>query len=136
MRGYGPYDRRVKPIHSILVTTVEMKRKSAVWILVAALIVIPTFFDVQFRFEFALPATVTTPDPDVEALFDACFTEKDDEIHDRAFGTIDNPDVQKEFISSNRAIARRDCREQHPAREVTVETPLRFNVVDLEPRFW
>lgn len=136
MRVCGPYDRRVQPTHYCLVTTIEMKRKSAVWILVAALIVIPAFFDVQFRFEFALPATVTISDPGVEALFADCFNQKDNEIHDRAFGTIDNPDVQKEFISSNRAIARRECRALHPLREVTTETPLRFNIVDLQPRFW
>lgn len=113
-----------------------MKRKHLILITLAALVGTFVLFDVRFRYEFALPATLTTNDPEVEARFSACFTEKDDEIHARAFGTIDNPDVQKEFITSNRAIARRECRELYPAREMTTETPFRFNLVDLQPRFW
>lgn len=92
-------------------------------------------FDVTPRFEFALPREVAEPDPAREAEFDACFAARDDAIHEEAFGTIDNPDVQREFISMRREEAERDCRERFPARTVMVSEPFRFNLVDVRFRF-
>ncbi|MGI9262489.1 MAG: hypothetical protein ACR2QR_10665 [Woeseiaceae bacterium] len=81
-----------------------------------------------FEFDIA-PSTMTDiVDPAVEANFAACYREKDDEIHTTAFGTIDNPDVQKEFITANRARAAAECRAQHPESLISIEEPGRFNV--------
>ena len=104
--------------------------------LLLAGIVTLVLFRVRFVFDFALPQDIEVADPAIEAAFESCYREQDHDIHVAAFGTIDNPDVQKEYISSNRARAERDCRSRHPAKKMTVAAPFRFNLVDLEPRFW
>ncbi len=113
-----------------------MKRSHIVWITAALVALALLLFEVEFRFEFALPDSVTVPDPDVEAAYEACFAARDEDIHRSAFSTIDNPDVQKEYITSNRARAERECRARHPRAEIEREQPFRFNLVDLSPRFW
>jgi hypothetical protein len=93
-------------------------------------------FEINFRFEMGLPRNVEVPDPMIEARYEKCYADRDHALHEAAFGSIDNPDVQKEFINSKRAEAVRECRARHPQALITVEEPLRFNLVDLEPRFW
>lgn len=102
------------------------------------IVVVGTFvlFDVEFVFDITGSSQSQIEDPDVEVAYENCYAYKDDEIHATAFGTIDNPDVQKEFITSNRARAAAECRNLHPAVMITVEEPGRFNLVDLTPRFW
>lgn len=104
-------------------------------ILAASLALFLVLFDVTVRWEFALPRDVTRPDPAREAEFSACFEKRDAEIHERAFSRIDNPDVQREFISMQRDAAERACRERFPRREVTVRAPFRFNLVDIRFRW-
>ena len=104
--------------------------------LVGAGILMFALFDVRFVFDVSTGCEREVPDPGVEAAYARCYEQKDEEIHATAFGTIDNPDVQKEYITSQRAIAARDCRRDHPLTMVVVETPVRFNIVDLSPRFW
>ncbi len=74
----------------------KARKISAVLIAVVLLLVL---------FEASVSPSITreVADPAAEARYAACWQEKDDEIHDTAFGMIDNPDVQKEFITSNRA---------------------------------
>ena len=93
-------------------------------------------FFVLFEVHFVTGADGQIPDPEIEAAFDACYAGKDDEIHTTAFGTIDNPDVQKEFITANRARAVAECRELHPERLINVENQDGFFGVKLTPRFW
>lgn len=93
-------------------------------------------FDVAFNFEFSLPAESEQLDESQESRYQACYEEHDAGIHRTAFGTIDNPDVQKEFIISGRAKAAAECRADYPTQSKTVSTPFRFNIVDLEARFW
>lgn len=112
-----------------------MNRKKAIWIGLAALVAVFALFDVRFNFEFSLPAESSQPDAAQEGRFDACYAERDKEIHDVAFGTIDNPDVQKLYILNNRAEATKYCRQQYPEQQTTVEEPFRFNLVDLTFRF-
>ena len=112
-----------------------MNRKKAIGIGLATLIAVFALFEVRFNPEFSLPVERNQPDAVQEARFDACYAERDKEIHDVAFGTIDNPDVQKLYISNNRADAAKDCRQQFPEQLVTVKEPLRFNIVDLTFRF-
>jgi hypothetical protein len=104
----------------------------------AALLILLTIvlFEVSFDPQFALPKEADRPDAEQEAGYAACYAERDAEIHRLAFGTIDNPDVQKEFINTRRGRAAAECRVLHPEKMVTVTTPLRIKLVDLEPRYW
>ena len=108
----------------------------AISILIFALVAVFILFEVNFVLDVGSVEEQQVPDPAVEAAFEACYRAKDDEIHTTAFGTIDNPDVQREFITSSRARAAAECRQQHPERTITVETPAPFNLIDVEPRFW
>jgi hypothetical protein len=92
-------------------------------------------FEVRFNFEFSLPGEVRQLDVEQEARYAACYAERDREIHDVAFGTIDNPDVQKLYIRNNRDNAQAECRQLFPERWVTVDEPFRFNVIDLRFRY-
>lgn len=104
----------------------------------AALLGIATFvlFDVSFPFDISPSHETEIPDPSVEAQYRDCYQRKDQEMHEVAFGTIDNPDVQKEFISTNRERIARECRQAIPEQLITIDEPSRFNLVDLKPRFW
>lgn len=110
-------------------------KKIGVWALVA-LIAVNVLFKVTFRLELTWPDEIIVADEQQERLFEQCYADRDEDIHRTAFGTIDNPDVQKEFITNNRARARTECRNEYPARTTEETTPFRFNLVDLAPRFW
>ena len=112
-----------------------MKRKLAVFCGILALAAFLVLFELRLDLEFSLPGQSTVADPAQEARYEECFAERDREIHAAAFGTIDNPDVQKLYISNHRDEARAMCRERFPERLVTVEEPFRFNLVDLRFRF-
>ena len=92
-------------------------------------------FEVRVNFQFSLAGEKSELDAGQEARYAACYAERDREIHDVAFGTIDNPDVQKLYISSNRELAATECRLLFPEQRITVEQPFRFNLVDLRFRF-
>lgn len=112
-----------------------MNRRKALWIAVAALILFFVLFEVSFNFDFSPAGEGRELDPQQEARYRACYAERDREIHDVAFGTIDNPDVQKLYISNNRAIAAAECREEFPEQWIVVDEPSHFNLVDLRFRF-
>lgn len=113
-----------------------MKNRRTFWLSAGiGLVSFLVLFDVDFAPEFALPGTLEVDDPAQEARYAACFDARDAAIHERAFATIDNPDVQKEYIAMQRDGARLDCRAAHPRRRVRVDTPLRFNLVDVAFRF-
>ena len=112
-----------------------MNRKKAVWIGIAALIVLFVLFDVRINFEFSMPGASSQLDAAQEARYMACFAARDMEIHDVAFGTIDNPDVQKLYILNNRDEATAGCRARFPQQWITVDEPVRFNLVDLQFRY-
>ena len=102
----------------------------------SAVALLAALFDIRFAYDVSTGSTREIPDPDVEAAFSRCFAAADEALHERAFATIDNPDVQREFITSERAAARRDCRAQFPAKMIVVEEPSRFRLFELSPRFW
>jgi hypothetical protein len=104
--------------------------------LILALVVVFVLYEVNFVFDAAGAGNQQIPDPEIEAVYDACYRQKDDEIHATAFGTIDNPDVQKEFIASSRARAADECRRLHPERLITVAEPPRSGFIEIKPRFW
>ena len=114
----------------------SVNRKSIFLLVAAALVVTVALYDVSIAVEFALPGEKTVVDAKQEARYEACYAAKDEVIHETAFGTIDNPDVQKEYIASNRARAAHECRLEFPERSKAEKTRFRFNLVDLEPRFW
>ncbi len=112
-----------------------MNWKKAVWIGVAAVIAILVLFEIRFRVEFSMPGASSQLDAARESRYAACYAERDNEIHDIAFGTIDNPDVQKLYISNNRDKAINECRLQFPEQWITVDEPFRFNVIDFRFRY-
>jgi len=107
-----------------------------IWFLALAGIFTFVLFEVNFVLDFGENEMKEAPDTAAELAFENCYLKKDDEIHATAFRTIDNPDVQKEFISSNRAVANSECREQYPRVMVPAEQKSGFNLIDLQPRFW
>jgi hypothetical protein len=111
-----------------------VNRKIAIWSLAAALAVFFVLFDVSLNPEFSLGGEKRELDPAREARYAACFAGRDREIHAEAFGTIDNPDVQKLFIINHRADAVADCRREFPEAWRTVDEPPRINVFDLRIR--
>jgi hypothetical protein len=114
----------------------ELSVKRTSTLIIAALIIVLLLFEVSLDLQFSLPGEEKQPDFEQEALFAACYEKRDAEIHRIAFGTIDNPDVQKEFINTNRERATANCRRSFPATETIVTTPLRMNLLDFEPRYW
>jgi len=113
-----------------------MKIRSAARFLALAIIGTFVFFEVTFPLDISSASEAEVPDPVVEAEYARCYQERDEAMHRVAFGTIDNPDVQKEFISANRERIARECRELVPEQLITVLQPARFNLVDFRPRFW
>ena len=93
-------------------------------------------FEVRLPLNFARIEAVQAPDPDVEAEFWRCYEERDEAMHRAVFGAIDNPDVQKEMISTNRENIARECRQRFPEEMIRVERAVATNLVDLKPRFW
>lgn len=116
-------------------TTTAMNLRIVVIASSIALLIALALFDVTFRPEFALPTEQQLADPAQEQRFDECYAQRDAQIHEQAFGTIDNPDVQREYISMHRETARQACREQFPKQVITVQLPLRVNLFDVTFRY-
>ncbi len=112
-----------------------MKRNKAVWIGIGGLAVLFALFDVRVNFQFTMPGEKRELDAGQEARYVACYAGRGKEIHEIAFGTIDNPDVQKLYISNNRERAASECRQRFRQQWVTVVEPFRFNLLDLRRRF-
>ncbi len=93
-----------------------------------------SLFEVSLDPRFELPQDAQRVDPVQERRFADCFERRDKELHTHAFAMIDNPDVQREFIATERDAARRACREQYPEQLQTVRTPLRLKLLDFRLR--
>jgi len=114
--------------------TMTMTMTKVISFLILAGIIILVLFEVNI--DFGGRGIDEIRDPQVESDYERCYQQEDTEIHATAFGTIDNPDVQKEYISSNRARAAAACRDLHPVSMIPVDGSPGFNLVDLQPRFW
>ncbi len=112
-----------------------MNWKKAVWIGVAAVVALLVLFEIRFRVEFSLPGESSQLDAGQEARYAVCYAQRDIEIHDVAFGTIDKPDVQKLYILNNRNLASAECRQQFPEQWTVIEEPFRFNLIDFHFRY-
>jgi len=110
--------------------------KMTAWMITIAIALVFVLYDVRFNFVFSLPGKATQVDSAQESLYAVCYETRDRQIHKTAFGTIDNPDVQKEFINTGRARAVRECRNDYPPRVVSVSQPFRMNFIDLHARYW
>jgi hypothetical protein len=109
--------------------------KVAILAAVTLMVVTLIFFEVDLDLEFSLPQEIDVLDPEQETRFGACVTEKDQEIHAMTFRDIDNPDVQREILTTQKQLAISDCRQSLPEIRVTVSEPLRFNIIDLRFRY-
>ncbi len=109
--------------------------KKVTFLLAAGLIVLLILFEVRVDPQFALPQTIERTDDEQEARYRACVAERDRVIHAETFAKIDNPDVQREVLSTRKDQAAKECRNAFPERTVTADEPFRFNLVDLEFRF-
>lgn len=99
-------------------------------------LIFAVLFEISLPLNFARVESVEVPDPEVEAAFGLCYAEKDEEMHRAVFAAIDNPDVQKEMINTNRQNISRECRQRFPETMITVEREVAMNLVDIKPRFW
>lgn len=109
--------------------------KKTVWIGVAAVVALLVLIEIRFRFEFSMPGASNQIDAAQEARYAACYAQRDNEIHDVAFRTIDNPDVQKLYIWNNRQRAATECRQHFPEQWKVIEEPFRFNLLDFKSRY-
>ncbi|RLA36802.1 MAG: hypothetical protein DRR15_03815 [Gammaproteobacteria bacterium] len=114
----------------------QCMQKRTFGIIAVAIALTITLYDVQLDPDFSLPGEIEQTDAAQEALYMQCYELRDEQIHDTAFATIDNPDVQKEFINTSRARAASECRDEYPQQLVTVRRPFRLNLVDLHARYW
>ena len=112
-----------------------MNWKKTLWIGVGTLVALFVLFEVRVNPQFSLPGERQQPDAEQEARYAACYAERDREIHEVAFRTIDNPDVQKLYIRNNRDKAAIECRQLFPEQWTTVDEPIHFNLIDLRFRF-
>ena len=92
-----------------------MKRVVA-GLLIALLIVTAAYL---VRQKFAGPGDsssqlIEAADQRRETLFRECVAGRDREIHSKTFSTIDNPDVQREVLATEKERAIRECRALYP----------------------
>lgn len=109
--------------------------KKILVVLGVALLLLIILFEIHIDFQFSMPHEIEVADPEQETQYQACVDERDAEIHKVAFGTIDNPDVQREYLSTHKDIAKAECRLAYPERKITEQQPFRLKVVELEFRF-
>jgi len=105
------------------------------YVVIFALVALFVLFEVSVNVEFSMPGDQRVLDGEQEARYTACYGDRDKDIHAAAFGTIDNPDVQKLYISNHRAEAAAECRREFPEQWTTITEPMRFNLFDLRFRF-
>lgn len=113
-----------------------MRTKTFVWLIVVSIALLFFLYEVKPDFVFSLPGESEQVDATQEALYAQCYALRDKQLHDTAFATIDNPDVQKEFINTSRARATYECREKFPQRLVTVRQSLVVKIFAIKPRYW
>jgi len=93
-------------------------------------------FEVDLGQDVGGSDTTEVPDPVIEARYEECYAVRDDAMHRQAFSTIDNPDVQREFISANRALIAAECRAQFPQEMIVLEDDDSTTLIRFRPRFW
>ena len=112
-----------------------MSKKKAVLSAAAVVAITLMLFDITIDFELSMPREDEILDAAQEARFDACLDQRDRIIHTETFSNIDNPDVQREILLTEKERAAAACRVKFPERRVAIEMPFQFNVLDFEFRY-
>jgi hypothetical protein len=83
-------------------------------LLIALLVIIAAYLLRQNSLDRGDPSSrpMDTADSRQDALFRECIAARDREIHKKTFSTIDNPDVQREILATEKERAIRECREE------------------------
>ena len=110
--------------------------KKAITLFLILALVLVALFEISLPLDFGGVEVIQAPDPVVEENYAACYQEKDGEMHRAVFGAIDNPDVQREMISTNRERIARECRQSYPQKMITAEQQTPLNLIELKPRLW
>ncbi len=94
----------------------SIMKRGALIIVLASLLLGASWLVMRNDFRGGSPSlsTVETPGAKQEALFQACIAARDREIHRQTFDTIDNPDVQREILATEKERASRECRALYP----------------------
>ncbi len=122
--------------HDYRLVSLDLMHRKTIGLFATVVAALVVLFDVTFVMDFGGSTNIDRPDPAIEAQYLACFQQRDEVMHDIAFGTIDNPDVQREYISANRARIARVCRNLHPQQFIEVQENTEFNLIDVYARFW
>ena len=112
-----------------------MPKKEIVFPVAALLAVFLVLFDIDINPDIAASGETQQIDSEQEARYDACVDEKDRLVHAETFAYVDNPDVQREMLTTRKEQIVSECRDKFPETRVTVTTPYRFNLLDVNFRF-
>jgi hypothetical protein len=102
--------------HCCALGTMSTMKLGALTLLLALLLLGTSWLVMRnnFRGGSPSPPPVETRDAKQDALLQACVAARDREIHRQTFDTIDNPDVQREVLATEKERAIRDCRALFP----------------------
>lgn len=111
------------------------RRNRIIVALVIVVVLVPLMFDVELDPRFSLPHSVTRADAAQETRYRQCVSRQTDQATREALDAADNPDVQSLMIRIRQNEAATECRNRHPERQIQVDEPFSFNLVDLRWRF-
>jgi hypothetical protein len=112
--------------------TIATQMKNLAVVLAVALLLLFLFFEVRFDFQVSMPREIVELDSEQENRYIRCVEERDAEIHRIAFATIDNPDVQREYLATQKDEAKLVCRSEFPMKKNTKKQSFRVKLVDLK----
>jgi hypothetical protein len=85
-------------------------KKVATWIAIVLMVMAAGWLLLpQSSVDLANPQEAKSPQ---QILYEECVAARDREIHEKTFATIDNPDVQREVLATQKEIAKRECRKK------------------------
>jgi len=91
-----------------------MNKRSVLLILIGIIVLGVVLIRTNAKLATDSTGVATPSDSAAGSRYQQCFDERDKAMHREAFATIDNPDVQKEFIATNRDRIREECRREFP----------------------
>ncbi len=114
----------------------QVNLKEFIVLIVFGVFLIFVLFEVELGQDVGRSDAIEVPDPVIEAQYKNCYANRDDAMHRQAFSTIDNPDVQREFISAKRAEIAAECRAQFPQKMIVLENEDSAALIRFRPRYW
>jgi len=91
-----------------------MNRRVVAWLVGVGALICIVLLKISHDIKSSPGTETGALDSEQEKRFQACVAERDREIHRRVFSTIDNPDVQREYLSTQKEIAIGECRLKYP----------------------